>query len=270
MTRRHKLKSHKISAPAAKVAAKNSTNSSKVADVNAIHNPSKLAIQVQAIYYLLEERVGMQLSMKELDNLCLGFHTEKERLIFIDKKHQGALPAKKNTTAKPAAAKPASFLEVTEKVSFESLLDEFTKNTPAPVQTYPKNAKAKGMLFIQSMLKEFADNTVTRTRGPAAAPAKPAAEAVKPAAVETENPCKYTMTPAVKKKIEDMSKVTIKKIIDIYRLWSKLTVPQTLFVRMQLLKPSLENLETQNVNLVSMFTQNLCKNMQPDAEDASP
>jgi hypothetical protein len=112
------------------------------------------------------------------------------------------------------------------------------------------------MYFIETMLQEFADATAT-----------PPAQ---PQMITIASPCEYQMSPAVKQKIEDMSRRDIKRVIQIYQKLLNLTGPQTLMVRMLLLKEPLENLDKQNINLVSMFMQNLAKNLQPEAEDASP
>jgi hypothetical protein len=81
---------------------------------------------------------------------------------------------------------------------------------------------------------------------------------------DDSTPCKYTMSPIIKKKIDEMAKRDIKKVVEIYSRLLKLTGPQTLMVRMLLLQQPLENLEKQNINLVSMFMQNLANNLQPD------
>jgi len=84
------------------------------------------------------------------------------------------------------------------------------------------------------------------------------------------SPCKYEMSPFVKKKIEDMSTENIKKLNDIYSRLLQKTGPQSVMIKMELLKEPLQNLENQNVNLVSMFMQNLAQNIKNDPEEMSP
>jgi len=72
----------------------NTTNNETVnfTNTNEILNPAKLAIKLQSILYLIEERIGPQQELKELNDLMATFQREKERLILIDKTNQGAVP----------------------------------------------------------------------------------------------------------------------------------------------------------------------------------
>ena len=260
---------------------RNNTNSTSSKDMYnntfQILNPAKMAIQLQSLLYLVQERIGEKPELTEIKKICEGFNAEKERLILIDKKNQGALPNKKKTNSTKT-----SFIEIAVE-DVEELKSEL--EAPISPSTSDKNLKKKlpmefiekmlmsfdeaapinhkskpKMIFIEELLKEFnVGNPVPQTT-PNSTPENKHEEGPK---------CEYIMSAPIKKKIEDMSRLALSKLVGAYENLLKLTGPQTLMVRMILMKTPLENLAKQNINLVSMFMQNLSKNMHEEKVEQS-
>ena len=136
----------------------------------------------------------------------------------------------------------------------EKMLMSFDEAAPINHKSKPK------MIFIEELLKEFnVGNPVPQTTPNSTHENK-----------HEEGPkCEYIMSAPIKKKIEDMSRLALSKLVGAYENLLKLTGPQTLMVRMILMKTPLENLAKQNINLVSMFMQNLSKNMHEEKVEQS-